>query len=168
MMRTFIERLVIAVTPPHMRHWTLAMLIEAQSLEGRARLGWYASAAKVALTLRLVHARCWIIAVGLATTMIAVDWIWGDLLPALALIALAAALLTGASAANDRLAPFVAGGTLPAAHAIANWVPAIRPHYQYAPLNVMDWAMLFAVAAIGFCAVRIAIALHGASAPAGR
>ena len=158
MIERLIVRLLTALAPPHLRNWIVAMLAEGQQLDGRDRLSWYCAAAKVAVTLRAVRS-AFLQASALALAMLVVDWAWGALFPALALIALSAVVLTRSAVRNSIAAPIVAGGTLPLAHGIANWVPALRPQYQFAPLDLRDWATLAAVGAIGLCAVRIAGAL---------
>jgi len=155
-MLRLIERLITAIAPPHNRDWTEAMVAEAYDLRGRERLNWYVDAVWVAMALRI---RAWgglLQAGSIAFLLLVVDWTSGALIPALALIALSAAILTRSSTHHGRRALLVAAGTLPAAHAIANWVPALRPHYQFAPLDLRDWAILAAVAVIGICMVRVA------------
>ena len=161
-MRRLLDRFLIAMAPAERRDWVAAMLAEADCLQGRDRLDWYAAAAAVSFSLRLRGWGLALTAVAFALIMVLVDWTSGALLPALALIGLAAAVLTRSSMGSSRVALMVAGGTLPAAHAIANWVPRLRPHYQYAPLHFRDWAILLAVAAIGLCTVRVADAYRAA------
>jgi len=155
-MNRLMYRLLAAVAPAHRREWIAAMFSEAHHLQGRERISWYAAAAGMAFASRVSHSALFIEAIALAMIMIAVDWTSGALLPALLLIGLSAAVLTRVSASRSRAAVLVAGGTLPLTHAIANWVPQLRPHYQYAPLDLRDWTILAAVAAIGIAAVRIA------------
>lgn len=151
-----------------MREWIEASLAEAAYLESRERPGWYVSVIGVAVALRLRHSALMLQAAALALALILVDWTWGALVPALALMSFSAAVLTRGSAQQSRAALWVAGGTLPVAHAVANWVPELRPSYQYAPLDLRDWAILAAVGAIGVCAVQIADALRSGWNRAGR
>jgi hypothetical protein len=157
-MPRLLHRALIAIAPPQMREWIGAMLSEAHDLSDRERVQWYLAAARVGIVSRISDSRL-VQATALAVILIVVDWIWGALLPALALIGLSAAVLTRVPSGNTRPALLVAGGTLPLAHAIANWMPWLRPEYQYAALNLMDWSILAAVAGVGFCAVRIADAI---------
>lgn len=161
MMLLLLRRLILIVASPDTREWIAAMFAEACDIPGPARLGWYVAAARVALGSRM---RVWSLALqsgAFALLMFSVDWISGALLPALALIAISAAVLTR-NPQRRHAAFLVAAGTLPLAHAVVNWVPALRPHYQYAPLDLRDWIILAFVAAIGFCAVQISSALWSA------
>lgn len=149
-----------AIAPARSRDWIAAMLVEAEHLSPSLRLLWMTSALIVALRLR---ARDWQhlwLAAGLAGAMIAVDWRSGALTPALLLIALSAALLTRGVRKAELLPSLVASGTLPLAHAGANWVPALWPSYQYQPLNPRDWLILGLIAAIGLCSVQLAVAIR--------
>src|SRR5690348_16775641 len=91
------HRLLAALVPTDRREWITAMLSEAERLQGRERIGWYAATAGLALASRVSHSALFLRAVALALIMIAVDWTSGALIPALALIALSAAALTRGS-----------------------------------------------------------------------
>lgn len=150
--------LLLALAPPKDREWIAAMLAETQSLADGERLLWHVGAGRVALAMRIRHWAPTLEASALAVLMIAVDWASGALLPALILIAASAAILTRASR-GSAAALMVTAGILPLAHALANWLPQLRPHYQYAALDLRDWCILAAVGAIGICAVQVASAL---------
>lgn len=155
------RRLILRLTPVRGQEWIAAILAEADYLEeADERMGWCVAAAWVAIRQRLIDLAPSLLAITLAAIMILVDWTWGALLPALVLIALSAATIR--KLAN---ALIVAGATLPVAHAIANWVPFLRPDYQYKPLDVKDWTILAAVAAMGCCAVQVAGILRAARRP---
>ena len=156
-MMRFLSRIILAIAPKLSREWIAAMLTEADHVPNGDRVAWHAGAVRLALAARVRHWSFPLSGGALALAMLAVDWTSGALLPALALIALSAAVLTRGPK-NEGGALVVAAGTLPVAHAIANWMPILRPHYQYASLDRWDWAILAAVAGIGCCAVRIATA----------
>jgi len=157
-MRRLAEKLLVNVAPRRVRGWIVAMIAEAQCLDSGERLGWYRAAAQIAISQRLSDLALPLQATALAAVMVTVDWLSGNLVPALALIALSAVVLTRSS--TGWIPMTVAGGGLPLAHAIANWVPALRPQYQYAPLDVRDWVILACVGAIGVSAVQVATALR--------
>jgi hypothetical protein len=159
-MTQLLRRILTAIAPAELHDWIDGVLAETPYLPSRERIGWYVSAVRVAVAFRISRSALSLQAGLLAVTLVVVDWTWGALLPALALIGVSAAVLARGSVDRSRAALWVAGGTLPVAHAVANWVPRLRPSYQYAPLDLRDWAILAAVGGIGLCAVRIADAFR--------
>jgi hypothetical protein len=153
-------RILMLIAPARYADWIAGMLIEADTLPRPARFLWRASSVFVATGMRVreselqVHAGC------LAVTMILIDWVWGAFVPALFMIGLSATVLTRRSREARVTAFVVVAGTLPLAHSLANWVPALWPHYQYAPLDGRDWLILVLVAGIGVCSVRLAEAVR--------
>jgi hypothetical protein len=165
-MKPFLVRLLLLLAPARSREWIKAIICEASQLDSAEQAPWLVAAARFALSERARTAVPTAYASSLAITMLFVDWTSGALVPALGLIGLSAVVLTQSS--RGRLLPLaVASGTLPIAHAVANWVPGLRPDYQYAPLDLRDWVILAAVAAIGVCAVRVAELLPSRSARPG-
>jgi hypothetical protein len=149
----FLERLLIALTLPRDRPWIEAILAEADLLPSPERRAWQLAAARLALCSWLGSTLP--AALAMATALIAVDWLSGALLPAIALMFLAAVILRRGPENGRSVSLAVSAGTLPAAHAFANWVPQLRPHYQYARLDLRDWAILATIGLIGVCLVRI-------------
>ncbi len=144
-----------SIAPARYADWIKAALAEASTLPQPARFRWYASALLLAFALRLKAWRIPLQALGLALMMVILDWTWGALIPALIAAALSAALLVRELEYGRIAAMIVSAGTLPIAHAVANLVPPLWPHYQYAPLGGRDWMALALFAVAAFCAVRI-------------
>ena len=154
-MRESLCRALLAIAAPSAREWIAAMFSEAREAGRRDRFSWYAGAVRIALASRIRHWAPLLRATVLAALMLTIDWTSGAFLPALVLIGVSAGVLARGSMRRSGVALVVAAGTLPIAHAIANWIPALRPHYQYVSLDLRDWMVLVTVFGIGICAVRV-------------
>ena len=146
-------RVLGRIVPTGRARWIAAMYGEAAHLPAPYRLGWMMSAVYLVLVLLARAHAASLLATGWAALLILVDWTDGGWTPALTLMSLAAFTLGRIGA--FRLALLTAAGTLPLAHTIANFVPSLRPFYQFAPLTLTDWLVLSSVAVIGFALVKI-------------
>ena len=154
-MRSLLWRLAAWLAPRDRSHWLGAMRNEEQFLvDQAARNAWLRSALAVSLWLRLTSYM--FEALMLMAAMIYVDWAWGDALSALYLIAASTLALLCRKPFRIVPAVIVAGGTLPLSHAIANFDSRLWPYYQFAPLDLHDWATL---ALVPLPALAIALAL---------
>jgi hypothetical protein len=149
--------------PAAAREWAEAMIAEADSLDRPVRRrAWLAECLMAVVRLRSADAATGYFALYLllAGVMIRIDWGSDAAAPSLALLFASGILLGYLEPAKAWRGGLLAGGTLPLAHALANFHPPLWPFYQYKPLDGLDWLILLSLLVPGTLAAGLGARLR--------
>jgi len=155
MIEAWLWRLAARFMPSTDTRWILAMRGEAEGLPATQRLVWVFGALATALRLSATTSDT-LLAGSLIGAMVTIEWLSGDALPALVLIGTTATILVRRAPHRVWEATLIAGGALPFAHAIANFVPPLWPHYQFERLGLYEWATLCSLLVPAFASAWLA------------